>query len=93
MCMLQARLSPLMAPKASLDQSPSSSKLYLPGSDRVTDEDSVNTKSIIKSKPPDNDKPPPIERVPPLPVLVFLGGYLVVGKEYSKEYKIKNFIF
>ena len=77
-----ARLSPVLAPKASMEQvnhSPSSSKLYLAGSERG-DEDSFATKSIIKSSPPESDRPPPVERVPPLPVVVFLGFYLVVGK-------------
>ena len=73
------RLSPIMAPKASMDHSPSSSKLYLPGSERG-DEDSFTTKSIIK-QPPTEEKPAPIERVPPLPVVVFLSFYLIVGKE------------
>ena len=71
------RLSPGIAPKASMDQSPSSSKLYLPGSEK--DEDSFTTKSIIKSKPQEIEKPPPIERVPPLPVLAFFSVYLVIG--------------
>ena len=65
--------------QASMDHSPSSSKLYLPGSERG-DEDSFTTKSIIK-QPPTEEKPAPIERVPPLPVVVFLSFYLIVGKE------------
>ena len=60
-----------------MDQSPTSSKLYLPGSER--DEDSFTTKSIIKSKPQEMEKPAPIERVPPLPVLAFFSIYLVIG--------------
>ena len=71
------RLSPVLAPKATMDQSPTSSKLYLPGSER--DEDSFTTKSIIKSKPQEMEKPAPIERVPPLPVLAFFSIYLVIG--------------
>ena len=75
------RLSPLIAPKATMDQSPSSSKLYLGGSEREEDrEDSTATKSIIKTKPPlEVEKPAPIERVPPLPVLAFFSVYLVIG--------------
>ena len=74
------RLSPIMAPKASMDHSPSSSKLYLPGSERG-DEDSFTTKSIIKQpSAPAEEKPAPIERVPPLPVIFFLSFYLIVGK-------------
>ena len=42
------RLSPLIAPRATMDQSPSSSKLYLAGSEREEDrDDSTTTKSII----------------------------------------------
>ena len=75
------RLSPLMAPKATMDQSPSSSKLYLGGSEREEDrDDSTATKSIIKTnKPMEVEKPAPIERVPPLPVLAFFSVYLVIG--------------
>ena len=75
------RLSPLIAPRATMDQSPSSSKLYLGGSEREEErEDSTATKSIIKTKPPlEVEKPAPIERVPPLPVLAFFSVYLVIG--------------
>ena len=75
------RLSPLIAPKATMDQSPSSSKLYLGGSEREEDrDDSTTTKSIIKTnKPMEVEKPAPIERVPPLPVLAFFSVYLVIG--------------
>ena len=75
------RLSPLIAPKATMDQSPSSSKLYLGGSEREEErEDSTTTKSIIKTnKPLEVEKPAPIERVPPLPVLAFFSVYLVIG--------------
>ena len=77
------RLSPVLAPKASMDHSPTSSKLYLPGSERG-DEDSFTTKSIIKQPPATaEDKPAPIERVPPLPVVVFLSFYLIVGKNQN----------
>ena len=76
------RLSPVLAPKASMDHSPSSSKLYLPGSERG-DEDSFTTKSIIKQpSAPAEEKPAPIERVPPLPVVVFLSFYLIVGNNH-----------
>ena len=71
------RVSPISVPKASREPSPTSSKIYLPGSER--DEESY-TKVVVKSKVSDADVgPAPIERVPPLPVLCFLGFYLTLG--------------
>ena len=72
-----SRVSPILAPKASRDPSPTSSRIFLPSSEK--DEESY-TKLTVKSKPSEADVgPAPIERVPPLPVLCFLGFYLTLG--------------
>ena len=84
------RVSPIMAPKASRDPSPTSSKIYLPNSEK--DEDSF-TKVIVKTKPVETDVgPAPIERVPPLPVLAFLGFYLTLGASIFSAWENWSFL-
>jgi len=85
-----SRISPIMAPKASRDPSPTSSRVFLPTSDK--DEESY-TKQTIRSKPSEADVgPAPIERVPPLPVLAFLGFYLTLGAVIFSEWEDWTFL-